>query len=88
MSIPPLIGKDGKPIRTDDLVLEKNITENKRGTEFIINVPYPKTYPETPFKKNNKENCLAELFCTFRKKKKEDIEEMILHTFMFTHPRL
>ncbi len=89
MSIPLLIGKDGKPIGKDDLVLEKNITENKRGTEFIINVPYPKTYPETQFKQNNKENRLAELFCTFRKKKKEDIEEMILHTFyVYTSPSL
>jgi len=86
MSRPLLIGKDAKPIGKDDLVLEKNITENKRrGTEFIINVPYPKTYPETQFKKNNKEKCLAELFCTFRKEK----EGMILHTFyVYTSPSL
>lgn len=85
-----LIGLDGKPIRQTDLILEKNITENKRrGTELIIKVPYPKTYPETQFKKNNKEECLAELFCTFRKKKNKEDMELILHTFyVYTSPAL
>lgn len=83
-----LLGLDGKPINHSNLVLEKNITVNKRGTELFITVPYPKTYPETQFKKNNKHDCIAELFCTFKKNKKDEME-MILHMFyVYTSPAL